>query len=250
MTAQNTCACGKVGWLNRREAGDVLVRAKIAFSLYGNTRRREQRVYECTVRCGTWHLTSQPAHRRGGAIEPPAYRVDDDEAAREYLSGALFHGDKAAWAGLFAPGRAPQTRRVLGLMHQASMLEGHDRKRGMLPEEYREWLQVVEPLRRVLEIRIKEAQLVVHRLTAAENIVRSDSQARRENTYLTALVRRLTLELFEHRQAGGTDKANQQLWALLDTLHMPRGEKPIGEIVASGKWYWAQDEHPLNGDVS
>lgn len=252
MTAQNTCACGKVGWLNRAKAEDVLVRAKIAFTLYGNKRRREQRTYECLTRRGTWHLTSQPRHLPDQSIEPPAYRVDDDDTAREYLSGALFHGDKAAWTGLHAPDRIHQTHRVLGLMHQASMLEGHERKRTMPPAEYREWLQIVEPLRRLLEIRIREAQLEAHRVTTAANITRSQGRTHRENVYLKGMVRRLTLELAEHRDTLNRTPSptDRRLWALLDTLHMPRAEKPIGEIVASGGWCWVEDEYPLNGDVS
>jgi hypothetical protein len=93
---------------------------------------------------------------------------------------------------------------------------------------------------------------VVHRLTAAANIAASDSRTRRENIYLTALVRRLTLEIVEHRAAHAempASLADERLWAALDTLHMPRGEKPIGEIVASGRWYWCEDEHPLDGEV-
>lgn len=252
MTAEHpylVCACGKVGWLSRGVAGDVLVRAKIAYALYGNRRRREQRVYECPDRAGTWHLTSQPEHRRGGGIVAPTYRVDDDEAAREYLSGALFHGDRAAWDGLLSPERARQTRRVLGMMHQASLREGAERKRRDNPTQYRAWLDEVTPLREALQVRIGEAGLAAHRAATAENIRRSSNQNQRENTYLTALVRRLTLELFEHRAAGGGPEADARLWALLDTAHMPRGTEPIGEIVASGKWYWAQVEHPLDGKV-
>lgn len=54
--------CGKVVFADHAEASRAVVDAKIARSLRGRRRRREQRAYRCDP-CGGWHLTSQEDSR-------------------------------------------------------------------------------------------------------------------------------------------------------------------------------------------
>lgn len=56
--AKNRCA--KVKFLTASDAQDALLRAKIARSLRGSQKRREERAYWCNE-CSAWHLTSVPA---------------------------------------------------------------------------------------------------------------------------------------------------------------------------------------------
>lgn len=248
MSRPLPCACGKTGWLNRAAAADVLVRAKISYSLYGNKRRREQRVYECTVRRGTFHLTSQPARKPSGLIEPPTYALDDMVAAREYISGALFHDDARAWEVLLAPDRADQTLHALGAMHQAVLLEANRRKAlDGGHAEYRAWQETTRSMQNILISRIADARQAVKRA----NIARSENRVKQEGAYYRAMVRRLVLEIAEHRKTQDTipSSADRRLWDLLDAIRLPRATVSVGEIVASGQWCFADVEHPLDGRV-
>lgn len=49
----------KVAYPDERAASRALVECKISRALHNNTRRREQRVYECR-HCRSWFLTSRP----------------------------------------------------------------------------------------------------------------------------------------------------------------------------------------------
>lgn len=247
MSKGMTCACGKQAFLSEAKAKDVLVRAKIAFSLYGNKKRREQRAYECNVRRGTWHLTSQPLRTRQGKVVALSYALDDVEAAREYISGALFHRDGDAWEELLGGELSDQTLRALGLMHQSALLEASDQKKALSWSEYRLWRQTVAPMMKILENRIGDARQAVKRVNLAQN---KDRQLR-EGRYNYALARRLALEIAYHRKTLGRepDEADEQLWGLLDQLYLPRGTEPIGELIARGDWFFAENENPLNGRI-
>ena len=52
------CACGKRRYGSLREATDALLAIWRGFDDRRNVRRAEERVYACTVRPGTWHMTT------------------------------------------------------------------------------------------------------------------------------------------------------------------------------------------------
>jgi hypothetical protein len=245
VTSANTCACGKVGWSNERKAKDALVRAKIAFALYGNRRRREQRAYECPIRRGTWHLTSQPERLRDRTLAPLSYPVHDVEAARDYIAGVIVENNAAAWNLLLAPERAEQTLRALGLMHQAVLRErGRRRDDPEGQANYQEWLKVARPLGDVLVSKIRVAQQAVKRA----NVIESQGQLQRDALYLRRMVRRLAVAIHEHEQVAGGE-ADRRLCALLDELRMPRSTKSLRDLIENGSWDWGAHEASLDGTV-
>lgn len=261
------CVCGKAGWLSKADADQIVVKAKISFALYGNQKRREQRSYECLERPGTWHVTSQADRKilREHTAAKPTYRVDDDEAAREFLSRAIFYQEMEPWTDLLSVERAHQTLRVLGEMHQASLQEANQRLKAIsaggntVPSEvrrerraaYREWCTQVQPMRDALVRRISQARDAV----TEANIARTEGRHAKDGSYLRALVRRLALEIEGHRLSSTAEgrtpsPADERLWAVLSNVRMPRGNTLRGPI-DDGHWrpYPPGQEHPLDGDI-
>lgn len=253
------CRCGKRGYASREIAEQVVVKAKIARTLYGNRRRAEVRTYPCDIEDGVWHVTSQIGGR-GGSTPRPRYEPDDDEAAREFLSAAVFFGDERPWAALHAPRYCAQTLRVLQRMHQSVQLQLNERRKVLAQADaarasgrisgrrYRElgieharWRAEVIALDDLLRIRISTTRDALKQV----NILRAQGGSRYESVHHRDVVRRLALEIRRHQRAVGEEYASpedRRLWALLDQIEIPQeaGKATLAEVLAES-WVWADD---------
>lgn len=103
------CPCGKLSFPSWEAAEAVVRGALVARVLHGNTRRAEQRSYECDLYPGNWHVTSQST---SGPLVLD-YADHDDTAARAVINRELQAPNDENWLLLLAPDRAEQTLRVL-----------------------------------------------------------------------------------------------------------------------------------------
>lgn len=224
-TIARRCTCGKLAWPSKAEADQAVVDAKIKAGLRGNQRRRETRVYQCSVSPSTWHLTSSDT----------VTEVDGDEAAKATVTEALQHPTPRAWNRLLGPDLIDQTVRV---MHQI--------RRSMHTQSVVKRASVVEAENRFAAGLISAKQLadidlgvqrfdrrtqrmdaeITQRLEDARRIVERAELARAQAADMDLVygdtVRRLAQAITAHRaNTAAPSAADRQLWAWLDLLTVP-----------------------------
>lgn len=253
MTSEH-CGCGKRAWVNRDEADQFVVTAKIKAGLRGNQRRREQRTYPCPLRPNLWHITSQP-DTGSGPPPLPDYPTTDDEAAHEFISAALRHHHDPTWQALISEQRCEQTLRVLAALHHDLLAQGEERAaraesakhRRRIGEatfadvdrataELEEWKARVARFRSVVLARMIDAKQAVRKVNAAR--AHDDNRVHNE-THREAL-RLLTLAVTRHVHATpNPTPADRELWAWLTVLTVPRGEgvASLADMVATRHWH-------------
>lgn len=226
--ATKRCRCGKVGWPSEQLADDVVVRAKIAYSLRGNNRRREQRSYRCPEDQSLFHVTSQSDRRD----TKPWWSPDDDDTARDFIIQAVFTEDTRMRGALLNPGFIDQTKRVLDDLN-AGLNERLQMSGGELARPERKRLQVACNV-------LAPWRTAAHEAVRARNVAGSHSRAAEEKFHVTRALRELAVAVAEHERVNpAPDAGDRRLYDLLAELRLPGAvtQPSLRDLLDTGAWH-------------